>query len=458
MLADAQKMRIYRLGISLFFCSVAFAHPAFSQSDVWRSIPVPNTIVATCLTTDSDGAIFVGTYDGIYRSTNGGLDWTSIVATFPGYSGPCNAILRASDDAIWAANGLLICKTTDKGDNWQVVHHPVGSDFYFAALESGEHFGIFLSAGFSWSNWSENFRSTDGGATWSGISLDGYMPSTFVEHNELILTSGYMGSGDRYVAGYNAVKLSTDGGVSWNGILGHFEQDFPGIEIDQHGAFYVSKTDWSAGKGGVFRSTTSGASWQLQDCGRGTATVRCFAVTPDSQVFAGSPTGIYRIPVASAPYTWIPADNGIADSNVIFLHMGITGDLYALTASGHMYAIRPAMMSRPSRMACNPPSAVPMLAAPEVPFISQNYPNPFNPTTSIEYTIEGVRGQESGFSVVRLVVYDLLGREVAVLVNERKAPGTYSVQFDASGLASGMYFYRLTAGNFVETRKMAVVR
>ena len=64
----------------------------------------------------------------------------------------------------------------------------------------------------------------------------------------------------------------------------------------------------------------------------------------------------------------------------------------------------------------------------------------------------------SGVSEVKLVVCDLLGREVAVLVNERKAPGNYEVRFDAAGLASGVYFYRLTAGSFVQTKKMIVVK
>jgi hypothetical protein len=83
--------------------------------------------------------------------------------------------------------------------------------------------------------------------------------------------------------------------------------------------------------------------------------------------------------------------------------------------------------------------------------LDQNYPNPFNPNSEIRYQI-------SEFRYVRLVVYDLLGREVAVLVNEWKAAGTYSVAFDASGLASGIYFYRMQAGDFVGTRKMAIVK
>ena len=90
--------------------------------------------------------------------------------------------------------------------------------------------------------------------------------------------------------------------------------------------------------------------------------------------------------------------------------------------------------------------------------IEQNYPNPFNPLTFIKYTIGGTGGQGLGVSGVSLVVFDVLGREVAVLVNERKAPGTYQVTFDGSGLASGLYLYRLTAGMYVETRKMLLIR
>ncbi len=90
--------------------------------------------------------------------------------------------------------------------------------------------------------------------------------------------------------------------------------------------------------------------------------------------------------------------------------------------------------------------------------LEQNYPNPFNPSTSIAYTVGGVRGPETGFSFVHLAVYDILGREVAVLVNERKAPGAYTVQFDATGLASGVYLYRLTSGDFVATRSLLLLK
>ncbi len=83
--------------------------------------------------------------------------------------------------------------------------------------------------------------------------------------------------------------------------------------------------------------------------------------------------------------------------------------------------------------------------------LAQNYPNPFNPTTSINYRIA-----ESGF--VSLKVYDALGREAATLVNEVKPAGNYLVNFNAAGLASGIYFYRLKAGNFTQNRKMILLK
>ena len=93
----------------------------------------------------------------------------------------------------------------------------------------------------------------------------------------------------------------------------------------------------------------------------------------------------------------------------------------------------------------------PNTSLPATPQLAQNYPNPFNPATVVGYQLPVA-------SNVRLVVYDILGREVAVLVNEREGPGSYEARFDATGLASGVYLYRLTAGTFVQTRSMILVR
>jgi len=88
---------------------------------------------------------------------------------------------------------------------------------------------------------------------------------------------------------------------------------------------------------------------------------------------------------------------------------------------------------------------------PTVYKLNQNYPNPFNPSTTIRYSIPQT-------SLVTLKVYDVLGREVAALVNEEKSLGTYQLNFDASSLASGIYFYKLQAGSFISTKKMILLK
>jgi hypothetical protein len=83
--------------------------------------------------------------------------------------------------------------------------------------------------------------------------------------------------------------------------------------------------------------------------------------------------------------------------------------------------------------------------------LSQNYPNPFNPATEFQFTLPQER-------IVVLKIYDLLGREVSTLVNERMPAGSYTARWDAAGFASGVYFYRLTAGDFVSAKRMVLMK
>ncbi len=83
--------------------------------------------------------------------------------------------------------------------------------------------------------------------------------------------------------------------------------------------------------------------------------------------------------------------------------------------------------------------------------LSQNYPNPFNPTTKIKYQIPEL-------SFVTIKVYDVLGNEITILVNEEKPAGSYEIEFSASTFPSGIYFYQLKAGSFVETKKMVLLK
>jgi Secretion system C-terminal sorting domain/Domain of unknown function (DUF5122) beta-propeller len=87
----------------------------------------------------------------------------------------------------------------------------------------------------------------------------------------------------------------------------------------------------------------------------------------------------------------------------------------------------------------------------------QNYPNPFNPTTKIKFSVPFNKGGDRGLST-QLKIYDILGREATTLVNEQLKPGTYEVEWDASIYPSGVYFYKLTAGDFTETKKMVLIK
>jgi hypothetical protein len=87
--------------------------------------------------------------------------------------------------------------------------------------------------------------------------------------------------------------------------------------------------------------------------------------------------------------------------------------------------------------------------------LKQNYPNPFNPSTRIEFNIPSVG---TGHAPSLLKVYDVLGREVATLVNDELTPGSYEMTFGAKGLSSGVYIYKLQVGSFSAAKKMLLIR
>jgi hypothetical protein len=88
---------------------------------------------------------------------------------------------------------------------------------------------------------------------------------------------------------------------------------------------------------------------------------------------------------------------------------------------------------------------------PESFSISQNYPNPFNPSTKIKFALPSTEN-------VKIIIYDIAGRQVKELLNQNLTAGTHTVDFDASDLASGTYIYRINAGNFVESKKMLLLK
>ncbi|MBZ0198675.1 MAG: T9SS type A sorting domain-containing protein [Ignavibacteriaceae bacterium] len=91
--------------------------------------------------------------------------------------------------------------------------------------------------------------------------------------------------------------------------------------------------------------------------------------------------------------------------------------------------------------------------------LEQNYPNPFNPSTKIKFTLPSPsQGEGPRVRSITLKIYDILGCEITTLINKELAPGNYEVEFNGSSLASGVYFYRLEAGSFIQTKKMILLR
>jgi hypothetical protein len=140
------------------------------------------------------------------------------------------------------------------------------------------------------------------------------------------------------------------------------------------------------------------------------------------------------------------------------VYAGILRDWFGATV-GQLQSVLP---GQPSPLPIIRPDAVLAVEegmTPQTFALDQNYPNPFNGETRIGYRIAVSRNGNGGAgNVVRLKVYDVAGKEVATLVDGQMSPGQYQASFNASGLSSGVYFYRLEAGGFIETKRMVLVR
>ena len=136
--------------------------------------------------------------------------------------------------------------------------------------------------------------------------------------------------------------------------------------------------------------------------------------------------------------TWTDISSGLCNTDIHAVTVADDGNVYCGTWGDGVYRLLDIDL------------AVPLISSATGFWLSQNFPNPFNPTTLIRY-------QLPVGSNAKLIVYDILGREVSVLVNERREAGVHQVMFDASGLSSGVYFYRIQSGSFVQTRKLLLL-
>ncbi|MFZ4590732.1 MAG: T9SS type A sorting domain-containing protein [Ignavibacteria bacterium] len=189
--------------------------------------------------------------------------------------------------------------------------------------------------------------------------------------------------------------------------------------------------------GGVYRSTDFGMTWV--QCGLADKTVHTFLVY-NAIVLAGTDQGVFV--TTNYGNSWINYNQGFDIPRVV-LSLTKAGN-YIIAGTNTAFVWRRALSELTSVYNSN-------IEIPSSYSLSQNYPNPFNPMTNVKFSIV-----KSGD--VKIVVYDVMGREVQTLLNERLNAGTYEVKFDGSGLTSGVYFYRMVTGEFTKTKRMLLIK
>lgn len=209
-------------------------------------------------------------------------------------------------------------------------------------------------------------------------------------------------------------------------------------------AFAVSGTNLFAGtNNGLFLSTNNGTNWTatgLQDTLVSALGVNGTNLFVGTSGILGTSGGVFLL--TNNGTNWIAVNACLPDTAVLALAVSGT-NLFTGSGGGDVWR-RPLseMITSVERLSTGLPTHF---------RVAQNYPNPFNPSTKITYALPMQ-------SNVILKVYDVLGREIATLVNEKKQAGEYRVEWNAPGYSSGVYFYRIVAGDLVQTRKMILTR
>jgi len=402
------------------------------------------------------GSAFVGTTSigGFFVSTDAGITWDTLIT---GISITDFVIDYQNPDIIYLAlggnspTGSQILKTMDGGNNWfdasngifiswEIGLKPIAIDLvnpntlYCGTL--GPMGGNF-------------YKTTNGGLNWFTPNADTFLFSIGVAVIELDPNNPVM----LYVGRAMNGKLfrSIDDGANFE-FAGY--ENGGGIKNLKFGRnsdeIYVTSF-WSfAYPAGIFRTKNGGTNWQnIGEGFNGRVDVGDVALnfTNKDYIYIGAAasddtSGVY-VKIDSSNWTLIGLNNEFINSLIIKneqLWAGIYGGIYIRDLISHV--------------------------GPEQDYYSQNdlillpaYPNPFNSTTKIEFEIPAVTlRQAQSDRMVTLKVYDILGNEVMTLVDEQKPAGSYEVEFNASSLTSGVYFYQLKSGNLVQTKKMILLK
>ena len=230
---------------------------------------------------------------------------------------------------------------------------------------------------------------------------------------------------------------TTDGGITWT------PQPYRSSAHFLQCVFFIDRSEgWIGGEQFILHTTNGGDSWQEQTTAPGYSVMDIQFVNKLNGWAVGADGTGFR--TSDGGTNWVAEPLGISTNANRLSFVGLH-DGWAVGDNGVVLH-----WCSPSVTAVQSQGTV-QQTMPGSCDLSQNYPNPFNPTTTIRYSIPH-RSQ------VAITVFNTLGQRVATLVNESQEAGPHDVRFDASGLASGVYFYRLQVGSFVQAKKLLILR
>ena len=423
------KTKLYYL---LFLVMALPQSPVTAQ---WYRQSFPGTEYLWKVSFANETSGWIVAHDFVYGTADGGVTWTP-QDTSMGASWALGAI--DANTAVYAnyigvqpyTRGIR--RTTDGGMTWTTADADVVyyTDFQFITPQIG------YAAGGTIPDFNSILRkTTDGGASWFTVST---IPQTqYGEFEGISFLSESEGWGITYGG---TIYHTTDGGLNW--VVQDSSATLQNMRDIQ---FTTPEMGWAAG--GIsstmrlWRTTDGGESWiKTEQPG---CSVREIAMMDDATGWVAGTANVppYVAMTTDAGETWagqdlIPSIDGFESISMVNETVG-----WGVACCGFVYKTTNGGVT-----SVDGEPAVPGSFS-----LGQNYPNPFNPKTRIDYTVG------SRQSVV-LKVFDLLGREVATLVNENKDAGTYSATLDGAGLTSGVYYYRMRAGGYVETRRLVLLR
>ncbi|QQS36377.1 MAG: T9SS type A sorting domain-containing protein [Ignavibacteriales bacterium] len=413
----------------------------------------------------------------IYKSTNNGIDWVNQLgipfewAYDMAYNGPEYGIVT----------GGLTVVTTNGGTNWQqILGMPLGT-FYGVSYPLPDRIIIVGQNG-------SIYRSTDYGFTWQQRTSN-----TTAQLNDVSIIS----TGTGFAVGNQGTILKTiNTGSTWSVLSSGVNTKLNGVHtIDSFNAFIVGDN------GLILRTTNSGSNWVIQQSGINSTlnavlfidTLRGWIVGNSGIILSTNNSGLpVEILSFNAEATgkgnilfWITAtetnnrgfdvEKRIVGSRQYLLgnddwrSIGfVEGKGTTTEAQSYSYidekVIAGKYQYRLKQIDFDGSYEYSNVVEVEVNLITefvleQNYPNPFNPTTKIGFSIPTVTlRQAQSDTRVTLKVFDVLGNEVATLVDEYREAGKYEIEFDAGNLSSGVYYYQLKAGSFTQIRKMILIK